>query len=133
MENKEEREPDSFLTGMTALLPCVAKRYLVGFSDGVLIVKTWGSSPGEGPLGLEFTSLCVWPGGAHWVTRAPHVSRKTLIKTASQAALKGRRLEERSECGRQQPRASSQPYCVLGFIVWKPGCCFSTLTRLLQL
>ena len=59
MENKEEREPDSFLTGMTALLPRVLKRYLVGFSDGVLIVETWGSSPGEGPSGLEFTSLGV--------------------------------------------------------------------------
>ena len=70
--------------------------------DSVLVVKTWGSSPGEGWAGLEFPSLdcLVWgePAGSLGL----HADQKTLIKTASQAALEGRGLEGRAECGREQ-------------------------------
>ena len=85
--------------------------------DGVLVVKTWGSSPGEGWAGLEFPSLDCLVWGELIGSLVLHTDRKTLIKTASQAALEGRGLEGRAECGREQPQASSQPYCAKG-VLW---------------
>ena len=99
---------------------CVAAPVLSGTCSICRTVFLWGglggSSPGEGWAGLGFPSLDCLVWGEPTGSLMLHTDWKMLIKTASQAALEGRGLEGRAECGREQPQASSQPYCAQGLL-----------------
>lgn len=81
-------------------------------------------------MGFPSLDCLVW--GEHTGSLMLHTDQKTLIKTASQAALEGKGLEGRLSVGGSSPRPLPNPtvprvYC------GEACCCFSTLTSFLQL